>query len=243
MPPYERISSFYDAVMDDPGPRAERVAGWIERYRPGARSLLELGCGTGSILARLPQVPGRTGLDSSPRMLAIAHEQVPAARLIQGDMSSFSLGERFDVVISVFDSINHLLDFDAWCSMFDAVHRHLLDDGLFLFDVNTVGELLRLGGEPPWVFDFDRGVMIMDVTAVADGVASVLSDWDIRIFERTEGCRFRLHRERIGELAVSLDSITASLADRFELLESESDTGGEPTDESVKAHFAYRRAG
>ncbi len=39
--------------------------------------------------------------------------------------------------------------------MFDAVHEHLVEGGLFIFDVNTVGELRRLGDEPPWVYDFD----------------------------------------------------------------------------------------
>ncbi len=53
MPAYERFASFYDLVMDDPEPRAVRVNDAIARYRPDAASLLELGCGTGSILARL----------------------------------------------------------------------------------------------------------------------------------------------------------------------------------------------
>ena len=121
MPSYERFARFYDAAMDDPGPRAERVLGFIDRYRPGATTLLELGCGTGSILARLHSVPTLTGLDRSPEMLAVARGKVPGARLIEGDMSSFSLGERFDVVVCVFDTLNHLLDFGAWQSVFAAL--------------------------------------------------------------------------------------------------------------------------
>ena len=60
-----------------------------------------------------PAIRSLTGLDQSPEMLALAERKVPRARLIQGDMSSFSLGERFDVVICVFDSLNHLLTFDG----------------------------------------------------------------------------------------------------------------------------------
>src|ERR1035441_9453517 len=99
MPAYDRFSAFYDAVMDDPEPRADRVVASIDRYLPRAASLLELGCGTGSILARLTALPSLTGLDRSPAMLAIAKEKVPDARLYEGNMESFSLGERFDVVI------------------------------------------------------------------------------------------------------------------------------------------------
>jgi SAM-dependent methyltransferase len=239
--PYDRIARFYDAVMDDPGPRAARVLRSIDRYRPGAQNLLELGCGTGSILVRLEGVPSLTGLDRSPAMLAIAGEKVPRARLVEGDMSSFALGQRFDVVISVFDAINHLTDFAAWCAMFDAVHEHLADGGLFVFDVNTMGELRRLGADEPWVFDFDDGVMIMDVSYAEDGVDAGLSEWDIRIFERSAPSTYTLHREQIGELAVRLARIKSVLADRFELLEETTKEDFLATDESMKAYFAYRR--
>ncbi len=237
MTEYERFARFYDTVMDDPGPRAARVRRFIDRHRPGATSVLELGCGTGSILARLTDVPSLTGLDRSPEMLAIAGPKVPRARLVEADMTSFSLGERFDVVVCVFDSLNHVLTFDAWRSMFDTVHAHLADDGLFVFDVNTVGELRRLGSEPPWVHDFEDHVMIMDVTLAEDG----LSCWDIQIFEHVGESQYLLHHEKIGELGVSLWRIKAALTPAFELLEEEDENGDLPTDGSVKAHFAFRR--
>jgi predicted TPR repeat methyltransferase len=244
MPAYERFAPFYDQVMDDPFLRASRVLEAIDHHHPDAASLLELGCGTGAILAHLGSVPSLTGLDASPAMLAIAATKVPTAHLLEGDMASFALGRTFDVVISVFDSVNHLLTFDAWLSMFEAVHRHLADDGLFVFDVNTTGELRRLGDDPPWVFDFDGGVAVIDVT-VADGGAApgaeVISAWDVRIFEDRGGDRFVLHREEIGELGVSLGRITAALQPHFTLLEATSDTGGAASDDAIKAHFVLRR--
>ena len=76
---YEQFAPFYDSVMDDPGPRAARVNAWIEQYRPDAGAVLEVGCGTGSILARLTTTAALTGLDRSPEMLAIAARKVPSA--------------------------------------------------------------------------------------------------------------------------------------------------------------------
>jgi hypothetical protein len=141
------------------------------------------------------------------------------------------------VVVCVFDTLNHLLTFEAWRSLFDAVYDHLVDDGLFIFDVNTIGELRRLGEEPPWVYEFDDHVLIMDVALAGDG----LSRWDIRIFEHLGGSRFELHHEQIGELGVGLRQIEAALEPRFTLLEASSDSGEAPTDSSVKAYFTYRR--
>jgi SAM-dependent methyltransferase len=241
VPGYQVFAAFYDEVMDDPGPRAERVVRWIDRFRPDARTLLELGCGTGSVLARLPGVPDLTGLDASPAMLAVARAKVPGARLVEGDMQAPALGERFDVVACVFDSLNHLRSFAAWEAVFAAAADHLHGDGLFVFDVNTVGELRRLGEEPPWVDDFDRGVAVIDVEAADAGDGGVDSVWDIRIFEHVAGARYELHHERIGELAVPLERVRAAVSGRFEVLAEEDDHGGVPTDESIKAHFACRR--
>jgi SAM-dependent methyltransferase len=238
MPDYDRFARFYDAAMDDPSARGSRVLDSIRRHLPGASSILELGCGTGSILAQLTEFPALTGLDRSPEMLAVASQKVPSARLLRGDIQGFWLGERFDVVVCVFDTLNHLLTFEAWRSMFDAVYDHLVEDGLFIFDVNTVGELRRLGDEPPWVFDFDDHVYILDVSFEGEG----LSEWDIRIFEHRGGARYDLHQERIGELAVPLRQVKAALAGRFVPLEETSESGETPTDGSVKAYFTYRRA-
>jgi len=237
VPDYDRFARFYDAAMDDPRPRGARVLASIDRYLPRASSILELGCGTGSILAQLTAYPALTGLDRSPEMLAVASEKVPSARLLLGDIGEFWLGERFDVVVCVFDTLNHLLAFEAWQSMFDSVYDHLVEDGLFIFDVNTVGELRRLAEEPPWVFEFGEHTLIMDVAPAEDG----LSEWDIRIFEHLGDSRYELHHEQIGELGVSLRRIASALEPRFALLEASSDSGEAPTDSSVKAYFTYRR--
>ena len=238
MPSYDRFARFYDAAMDDPAPRAVRVVEFIDRYLPEAQTVLELGCGTGSILAHLTSFGGLTGLDRSPEMLAVARTKVPTAQLIEGDMSSFALGQRFDVVVCVFDSLNHLLSFAEWVSMFAAVEDHLVEGGLFIVDVNTLGELRRLGEEPPWVYEFDEHVLIMDVALAGDG----LSWWDIRIFEHVGESQYLLHHEEIGELGVELSRLRTALESRFVVLEEVDEVGDPPTDESVKAHFALRRA-
>jgi SAM-dependent methyltransferase len=239
VPSYDRLARFYDAIMDDPEPRAARVLDLIDRHRPGPESVLELACGTGSILARLGGVTHRTGLDRSAAMLAQARAKLPGVELVEGNMASFRLDRRFDVVVCVFDSLNHLLDFGDWESTFASVHDHLTDGGLFVFDVNTIGELCRIGEEQPWVFDFDGNVLIMDVLFGAGGRTS----WDLRVFERIGPSSFELHHETIGELGVELPRITGALEGRFDVLEVSDQRGAPATDDSTRAYFACRRAG
>jgi len=238
---YEQFAAFYDVVMDDPGPRAVRVDAAIARYRPEAASLLELGCGTGSILARLTTAARLTGLDRSPEMLAICASKVPGARLVEGDMRSFDLGEQFDVVVCVFDTVNHLLDVPSWISLIGCAHRHLTAGGLFVLDVNTVGELRRLGDEPPWVYDFDGGTAVIDVTFAQGDGGLGLTDWDVRIFERVTATRFELHHERIGELALPLAQVRELVAHGFDLLEEVDEDGLPAADDSIKAYYVLRK--
>ncbi|HXW38379.1 MAG TPA: class I SAM-dependent methyltransferase, partial [Acidimicrobiales bacterium] len=89
MPSYDRLARFYDDIMDDPSARAGRVLELLARHRPHPRSVLELACGTGSILERLEGVPDRTGLDVSAPMLAEAQAKLPGAALVCGDMRDF----------------------------------------------------------------------------------------------------------------------------------------------------------
>jgi SAM-dependent methyltransferase len=244
---YARFAGFYDQIMGDRSADIERIRDYIKQYRPAASSLLELGCGTGAVLAGLVADLSVTGVDRSEEMLAVAARSVPAARLVRADVTSFSLGTRFDVVICVFDTLNHLPSLEAWRAMFERVHEHLADDGLFFFDVNTTGRLRRLWQGPAFAADFGENTMIMDVLpagaggSVGSGGGGELSTWTVRIFERIAGDMFRLHEERIPELGVPLATIRDVLAARFDLLDEAELDGGPVSDESSRVFFAYRR--
>jgi SAM-dependent methyltransferase len=234
---YAGFARFYDRIMGDRSEEIARIRSYIGRHRPLATSLLELGCGTGAILSGLADSLAVTGLDRSPQMLAIAADRVPAARLVRADMTGFRLAATFDVVICVFDTLNHLPAFDAWLALFDRVHEHLADGGLFIFDVNTTGRLRRLDGAPPYLDQFDGNLVLM--TVKSDGEHLAL--WETRIFEPQRDDIYRLHHERIHELGVPLQQIRAGLAGRFDLLEQESLDQSPVSDESDRVFFAFRR--
>ena len=236
MPAYADFAKFYDQIMGDRSDLIERVRGYVRRYLPDVGSLLELGCGTGAVLAGLADGLQVTGIDLSPEMLAAAKAHLTGANLVQADITEFSLGTTFDVVICVFDTLNHLPTFDAWLAMFRQVDAHLAEGGLFIFDVNTVGRLSRLAAAPAYVEDFGPHTLIMDVTTSRAGVFP----WDVRIFERVKDDEFRLHHERIGELGIPLARIHEALAPRFELLEATNTEGRPANDESDRAYFVYR---
>ncbi len=236
---YQQFAQFYDALMGDGSSRSARILEAIDRFDVGATSLLELGCGTGSVLEGLVLIPRLVGLDASAEMLSTATAKVPSAEFLLGDMTDFDLGTTFDVVACVYDTVNHLVNYEAWESLFQGVARHLEPGGLFIFDLNTIGRLHQLVTSPPWVHDFDGNTLIMDVRSDGDE----LTLWDIRVFASAGDGTFTLHQENIRELGVALETVRTTLATDFDLLHEEDDSGNPPTDESSRAYFVYRRQG
>jgi predicted TPR repeat methyltransferase len=116
----------------------------IRAAKPDAKNVLELGCGTGSILKHLQDAYEVSGLDISGKMVSVARKKVPRAKLFQQDMVDFRIDGRFDVIVCGFDSINHVRRFSDWKKVFAAVCRHLSPGGCFIFDINTLRKL-----EPP----------------------------------------------------------------------------------------------
>ena len=81
----------------------------IYRYLVPVRSrVLELGCGTGDLLAALEPSLG-VGIDFAPELLKRAARSHPQLHFVQGDVGKLSLNTKFDYVI-LSDLINDLWD-------------------------------------------------------------------------------------------------------------------------------------
>ena len=236
---YAKFSLFYDEIMGDRTEDIDQVRDRIAKYLPAATSVLEFGCGTGALLAGLAGDLNLTGVDQSPEMLSYATARnLPHTTLVQADMTKFALDTRFDVAICMFDTLNHLPQFESWLELFERAHEHLVEGGLFIFDVNTLGRLRGLGHQQPYVQDFGGNTLIMNITP-GEGDVSI---WDVQIFERLgdDDDLFRLHQETILELAVPLGKIADALSPHFDVLEMADLDGGPVSDESSRVLFACR---
>jgi SAM-dependent methyltransferase len=88
-----------------------RLIVWaLQRHFPSARNLLEVGCGTGFVVAGIAEAVAPLSLeagDAQSSGLAFARDRVPGARLYQLDARSLPFDREFDVV-GAFDVIEHL---------------------------------------------------------------------------------------------------------------------------------------
>ncbi len=116
----------------------------INRFAPKAKSLIELGCGTGYHAARLAEQGYRVhGVDMSDEMLAAAKKRVAALPKSVASRMSFSAGdirearvkEKFDVALSLFHVISYQTTNDDVRRAFDTARAHLRKGGALIFDV------------------------------------------------------------------------------------------------------------
>lgn len=231
---YDVFAKYYDRVEGD---SPERFARWItekaRQYGAEPQSLLELGCGTGGVLAALPADWTKVGVDSSPAMLSVARAKSLDATLVEHDITTLRLDRRFDAAACVFDTINHIPAPAGWQAVFAVARAHLRAGGLFLWDLNTVGRLRRLADRTPITVDVDDATLIMNVTPTT----AAQYDWEI-VANDAEGAT---QREVIVEVAYPLDSVRAMVtAGGFDVLELHDSNGHDATDESDRAYFVCR---
>jgi SAM-dependent methyltransferase len=237
MESYAQFGKFYDAVMGDKAGAAAYVRSLIVQHKPDATTLLELACGTGAMLAHLSRDYEVMGLDLAASMLAVARKKLPQVKFCHADMLAFDLGRKFDVVLCVSDSINHVLSFAGWRQVFRNAAAHLKQDGLFIFDINTERKLQRHIREPPWVKEFDGNLLIMDVTDAGGGI----SNWNIKVFERRARDNYKLFTEDIREISFPREKIKKALLERFAAVKIIDRARRRPSNRSEQLFFVCQR--
>ncbi|MDJ0496938.1 MAG: methyltransferase domain-containing protein [Acidimicrobiia bacterium] len=134
--PYERSAEVYDLYFSwlDYETNAITIHELIEERKPGAESMLELGCGTGRYMEQLRQWYGVEGLDVSESMLTVAHRRLPAATFHLADMTEFDLEKTYDAVVCLFSSVAYVTSLADLGSMMRCAARHLNPGGVLIIE-------------------------------------------------------------------------------------------------------------
>lgn len=149
-PPIEKdsfieIAPLYDSLMNSVPYRdwVVYLKQLLSRSRARPRTILDLACGTGTV-SQLMAGEGMKviGVDISEGMILEARRKAAMEGLnidyrVQ-DAGELDLpGSRFDLCISLFDSLNYITDPKHLQKAFYRVYAHLNRNGLFIFDINT----------------------------------------------------------------------------------------------------------
>ncbi len=139
--PYSNIARYYDILMKDVSydKWIEYIMDTIELYNIKATPLLDVTCGTGNSI--LPFVKKKKkpllGVDNSIEMLKVAKEKEPGLVLVQANAMRLPFLNQFNLVVSMFDSLNYILKLENLIEAFGSIKEALKPGGHFLFDLNT----------------------------------------------------------------------------------------------------------
>ena len=199
---FSETARYYDLIYDefrDYAGDVNRVAGMVKRLAPGARTILDVGCGTGRHAQGLTTEHGYLvdGLDIEPGFVEIAQERCPHGRFFVGDMADFDLGRRYDTVLCLFSGIGYVKTRERLSSSAGCIRRHLSPGGVAVVeawmapDTFTAGKVYLQTAERE-----DLKVSRMSSSRVRDGIS--LLDFHYLI-GTPEGVR---HLQETHELAL-----------------------------------------
>lgn len=137
---YANVARIYDLLYTGTGIKdypaeSEAVHALIQDASPGARTLLDVACGTGAHLAILRDRYSVEGVDLSPEMLEVARARLPNdVPLHVADMRTLDLGKKFDAVMCLFSAIGYVTDPAEMQVAIERMADHLVSGGVLIVD-------------------------------------------------------------------------------------------------------------
>lgn len=166
---YDQVAATYAAHRTENERGTEILARFLEALDDPDR-ILDAGCGQGTpVLARLTGAASAVGADLSREQLRLAAETVPAAHLLQSDMTALPFTDgSFDAVVAYWSLIH--IPAEDHRTVIEEFARVLRPGGRVLVCEGTTE---WTGANPDWL---DRGVEMQWDIAGADATRAQLRD-------------------------------------------------------------------
>jgi ubiquinone/menaquinone biosynthesis C-methylase UbiE len=142
---YSILAHLYDTLMKDVDYEmwADFIDEVIQTHHPKPTKVMEMACGTGAISLCLAELDDYelTATDQSAAMVEKARQKAAEQEVeIQFDTLDFldiQSQQKYDIIFSVFDSINYLHSESEVLAMLNGCQQILKPGGLLIFDFST----------------------------------------------------------------------------------------------------------
>ena len=247
MEAYSGFAAVYDLFMDNI-PYEE----WTDYVRELFREegikdgiLLDLGCGTGSVTELLARAGfDMIGIDNSEEMLEIAMEKREQSGLdilyLLQDMREFELYGTVRGVVSICDSMNYILEDEDLLTVFGLVHNYLDNEGIFIFDLNTMYKYETILADNTFAEDREESGFIWENYYDEE---DEINQYDLSLYVREEDGRYRKYEEPHLQRAYRQERVEELIRESgLELLHVyDAFTKNLPAEDSERIYFVCRR--
>ena len=197
---YRGLAPYYDLIYSqkDYVKEATILKEIIERHKASSGiDLLDVGCGTGHHLKHLGDDFACTGLDINGEMLEIASKNIEGAEFIEADMTTMSLGRRFDVITCLFSSIGYAKTYQNLGKTLRNFANHLKPGGLLLIEPWFTEDVYSVGAPFMTTYEDDDIKIARLNVSMKEGNVSVF-EMHYLIAERDVGVRHYVGRHELG---------------------------------------------
>ncbi|HYR80632.1 MAG TPA: class I SAM-dependent methyltransferase, partial [Candidatus Dormibacteraeota bacterium] len=122
----------YDAIyhFKNYGRECEILREIINAAVPGARTVLDVACGTGEHAKFLKEKYAIDGVDLNEEYLRAGRLKNPSGKYTRADMTDFDLGTTYDVVTCLFSAIGYVRTVDRISRAIACMARHVRPGGV-----------------------------------------------------------------------------------------------------------------
>jgi len=141
---FDELAKYYDLIHENKNYEKESayINGLIQKYNPGAKTILDIGCGTGNYAFAMQKLGYEVeGVDSSSQMIDIAKGKLSEndcnrhrPSFFCGQIEEYDSQTKFDAVICLFFSLCYQTTDDL---IFDSLTRfknQIKENGILIFD-------------------------------------------------------------------------------------------------------------
>lgn len=137
---YKELAKYYDLIFQGKDYRKESdfIREVVKRKMPNAKSILDVGCGTGTHLNMLvDRFEMLWGIDPNPEIIKEAKKKSFKINYLVASMAEFEIRQKFDVITCLYSVFNYNLTVKEAKKTINNFKKHLNNNGLVIFALYT----------------------------------------------------------------------------------------------------------
>lgn len=211
---YENFAADYDKLVYDIDYKkiVEFINKKIKENNISGINLMEIGSGTGNITSLLDGY-NIIAVEKSEEMILIAREKFSFnrnIRFINSDITNLEIARKFDIVISVLDVFNYIIDIKELKKSIENIYNHMEEGSILIFDINSEYKIKEFIGNNIFTDEIEDTLYIWQGEYDDN---SRINNYKMTFFRELENGLYERYDEDHFEKAYSVEEISKILSE------------------------------